>query len=424
MNTLFNYLLEGSIILLLLYAFYIAFLSKLTFFGWNRAYLLVALGSALVLPLLSFEVSSASGTALNPEVFTYYLPEFALTPEDGISAKSIVIYAAILIYAAGFLWASCRLGIGIFKTFSLIRNSEKYSHGQLTIVVNPKFPPSSFFSYILLPAYQEGNKAQELIILHESEHASKLHTLDLIFMQVTKAVFWFHPLIKHFESSIHEVHEFQADTKVTTFHPKKDYAQLLLNLTVTRKEQQFVNNFNQFQLKKRILMMNARKSGLVHMGRFLLALPLLGLMIFVFSCEEITEDAFPENLEIVMTDDAQTPSSLIPNYKIEQADEVFDVVEDSPEFPGGMEAWNDHLRNNLKYPNQARRMGIEGTVYAVFEIRTDGSVQNVELLRGIGGGCDEEAMRVIAASPKWNPGKQRGRLVNVRMRLPIRFKLG
>ena len=246
MITIFNYLLEGSIILLLLYAFYIAFLSKLTFFGWNRVYLLGSLGLALVIPLLSFELGPGSISALNPEVLTYYLPEFALTPEDGISAKSILVYGGLLIYFSGLLWTISRLVIGIFKTFSLIKSSQKFRHKDLTIVVNPKFPPSSFFNFILLPAYQEGNKAQELIILHESEHASKYHTLDLIFMQLTKSVFWFHPLIKLFESSIHEVHEFQADTKVTTFHPKKEYAQLLLNLTATKKEQQFVNNFNQF----------------------------------------------------------------------------------------------------------------------------------------------------------------------------------
>lgn len=294
----------------------------------------------------------------------------------------------------------------------------------MTIVVNPKFPPSSFFSYILLPAYQAGSKAQELIILHESEHASKLHTLDLIFVQVSKAIFWFHPLIKAFESSIHEVHEFQADTKVTTLHPKKEYAQMLFNLTVTKKEQQFVNNFKQFQLKKRILMMNANKSGLVHKGRFLLALPLLGLMVFVFACDKTSENSFSENMDIPMKMEFAPLINNEPIVEILSADEVFDVVEESPEFPGGMEAWNDFLRNNLKYPSQARERGIEGTVYAVFEIRTDGSVHNIELLRGIGGGCDEEAMRVIAASPKWNPGKQKGRLVNVRMRLPIRFKLG
>ena len=106
--------------------------------------------------------------------------------------------------------------------------------------------------------------------------------------------------------------------------------------------------------------------------------------------------------------------------------EILDAagVDVYPEFPGGMEAWNEYLRKNLKYPTQARRMGIEGTVYVVFVVNTDGTVQDVELLRGIGGGCDEEALRVVKGAPKWTPGKQRGRPVRVRMRLPIRFKLG
>jgi protein TonB len=109
---------------------------------------------------------------------------------------------------------------------------------------------------------------------------------------------------------------------------------------------------------------------------------------------------------------------------VEKADEIFDVVENAPEFPGGMEAWYQYLNKNLKYPTQARRMGIEGTVYVVFVVNTDGTIQDVELLRGIGGGCDEEAIRVVSNAPKWTPGKQRGRPVRVRMRLPVRFKLG
>ncbi len=107
----------------------------------------------------------------------------------------------------------------------------------------------------------------------------------------------------------------------------------------------------------------------------------------------------------------------------ERADEIFDVVETMPTPPGGMEGWNKYLSKNLKYPTQARRMGIEGTVYVVFVVNTDGSIQDVEILRGIGGGCDEEAMRVVRNAPKWEPGKQRGRPVRVKMRLPIRFKL-
>jgi protein TonB len=108
----------------------------------------------------------------------------------------------------------------------------------------------------------------------------------------------------------------------------------------------------------------------------------------------------------------------------EKADEIFDVVETQPNPPGGMAGWNQYLAKNLKYPTQARRMGIEGTVIVVFVINVDGSIQDVEVLRGIGGGCDEEAVKVVSEAPKWEPGKQRGRAVRTRMRLPIRFKLG
>ncbi len=108
----------------------------------------------------------------------------------------------------------------------------------------------------------------------------------------------------------------------------------------------------------------------------------------------------------------------------EKADQIFDVVETQPNPPGGMSGWNKYLADNLKYPTQARRMGVEGTVIVVFVINTDGSIQDVEVLRGIGGGCDEEAVKIVKAAPKWEPGKQRGKPVRTRMRLPIRFKLG
>ncbi|MDA0315480.1 MAG: energy transducer TonB [Bacteroidetes bacterium] len=107
----------------------------------------------------------------------------------------------------------------------------------------------------------------------------------------------------------------------------------------------------------------------------------------------------------------------------EKADQIFDIVETQPNPPGGMSGWNKYLSDNLKYPTQARRMGIEGTVIVVFVINIDGTIQDVEVLRGIGGGCDEEAAKIVKKAPKWDPGKQRGKPVRTRMRLPIRFKL-
>jgi len=103
--------------------------------------------------------------------------------------------------------------------------------------------------------------------------------------------------------------------------------------------------------------------------------------------------------------------------------EIFTVVEDAPSFPGGDEARIKYLQNNIKYPQMARESGIQGTVYITFVVERDGKVTNVKILRGIGGGCDEEAIRVIEKMPKWHAGKQRGKPVRVQFNMPIKFTL-
>ncbi|SHO62894.1 energy transducer TonB [Algoriphagus zhangzhouensis] len=136
------------------------------------------------------------------------------------------------------------------------------------------------------------------------------------------------------------------------------------------------------------------------------------------------EEKIEVNFDVDVKEETVIKEVVIAEAPVEEkADEIFDVVETQPQPPGGMSGWNQYLSKNLKYPTQARRMGIEGTVIVVFVINTDGSIQDVEVLRGIGGGCDEEAVKVVKEAPNWEPGKQRGRPVRTRMRLPIRFKL-
>lgn len=94
-----------------------------------------------------------------------------------------------------------------------------------------------------------------------------------------------------------------------------------------------------------------------------------------------------------------------------------------PEFPGGLEALLNYLSRNIRYPTEARQQGIQGRVYLSFVIEKNGSVSTIEILRGIGGGCDEEAIRVVEKMPNWNPGKQNGRPVRVIYNLPVRFSL-
>ena len=104
-------------------------------------------------------------------------------------------------------------------------------------------------------------------------------------------------------------------------------------------------------------------------------------------------------------------------------DTVYQIAEEMPEFPGGVEALMDFVGKNVKYPEEAKEKEISGRVFVSFVIEKDGSVNEVKVMRGIGGGCDEEAVRVIKGMPKWKPGIQKGKPVRVSYMMPINFKL-
>jgi periplasmic protein TonB len=141
--------------------------------------------------------------------------------------------------------------------------------------------------------------------------------------------------------------------------------------------------------------------------------------------EEEIEDQIEIDLDVEMTEATVIEEVVFEEAPAEEdVDEIFTIVEDQPTPDGGMAAFYQFVQKNLKYPAQARRMGIEGKVFVQFVVDRDGSLTEVKAVKGIGAGCDEEAVRVISEAPKWKPGKQRGRAVKVRMILPITFKLG
>lgn len=106
-----------------------------------------------------------------------------------------------------------------------------------------------------------------------------------------------------------------------------------------------------------------------------------------------------------------------------QSQEVHEKVDVMPTPPGGMQGLMQFMGENLKYPSQAKEKGVEGTVIVSFVVKADGSVSNPEILRGIGAGCDEEALRVVKAFPNWTPGEKDGKKVNTQMQLPVKYKL-
>lgn len=144
---------------------------------------------------------------------------------------------------------------------------------------------------------------------------------------------------------------------------------------------------------------------------------------------EIVED------DVVIDDDFEIDAEADENSEIKdqivtakeeedvKEEEIFSFVEEEPKYPGGEDARLKYLQDNLKYPEMAKEGNISGVVYITFVVEKDGKVTNVKVLRGIGGGCDEEAIRVIKAMPKWSPGKQRTRPVRTQFNMPIKFTL-
>ena len=143
--------------------------------------------------------------------------------------------------------------------------------------------------------------------------------------------------------------------------------------------------------------------------------------------EIVNDDVETEDIEInadVQQDEVieeYVAPEVVEEEVVEQ--EIFQIVEEMPSFPGGEGKLLEYVATHIKYPQIARETGIQGRVFIGFVVEPDGSISNVKLLRGIGGGCDEEAMRVIKSLPKWKPGKQRGKAVRVSYQIPVLFKL-
>jgi len=141
----------------------------------------------------------------------------------------------------------------------------------------------------------------------------------------------------------------------------------------------------------------------------------------IFNQDELNKNTVNEAVEAVAEEVAVEQVQEV--IEVEESKPIFTVVEENPSFPGGETELNKFLKTNLVYPQTATENGIQGTVYVSFVVDSKGNVTDAKVLRGIGGGCDEEALRVIRLMPQWHPGKQNGKTVRVLFNMPVYFKL-
>jgi len=421
MINIITYLVQSTAILTVLYSVYWLFLRKDTFFQVNRFYLLSSLLLSLIVPMLDIRLF-AGGPAATVIIM---LDPVLITSEkiEKITSSHISWFEmAGVIYFTGVIIFSLRLMIQLIQLAIIVkRNKITRQEGANIVFVDRGYSPFSFFSLIFIRReyYVDGKLTP--VLTHEKIHIQQHHTLDLLLIEAAIILQWFNPFAWFLGRSMKSIHEFLADEGVLKKgFLKNEYQTLILNEAMGLQVNNLTNNFNVSLIKNRITMMTKARSASWTLIKVVVAIPAFFAVLFLFtagSANKLSAQNTQQNAK--PTEQKKT----VDQEKLYTAETVFTVVETMPSFPGGQEALYKYLRENIKYPEEAKSKGVQGTVFITYIVEIDGSVTNVKVLRGIGSGCDEESVRVVSAMPKWSPGKQRGVPVRVQFNLPVKYKL-
>jgi TonB family protein len=282
------------------------------------------------------------------------------------------------------------------------------------------------------------------ILIHELSHVRKGHSWDLIMTDLLILFQWFNPAAWLLKQSMQQVHEFQADDAVLKAGVNaKQYQLLLIKKAVGTRRYSMVNSFNHSKLKKRITMMWKKKSSKWAFAKCIYALPLAFIAVTAFATPEISgtlsgissvkdikislpQDIKPQALPVTATvpPPPPVPAAAIPAKQ----DSVFPLalLDTKPLFANGKDEneFTKWIINNMKYPEEAKKKGIQGRVIASFELSETGQVVNAKILRGVSPELDNEVLRVLMSSPVWErPGQNMGKTVRVRYNFPVNFQL-
>jgi len=412
MSTL-NYFLEANIGLTLIAIIYHFLLRNETAFVFMRAYLLIGIIASLVFPLVhpNFPfLSSNPIPGLSNWMTVTVMPELII----GTTASTYLTLSQALsvIYISVLTILSIGLVYRLLKILYLFNASPRTSiHNDYSIIESDEQSGSfSFFRYVFIGnATQFSFEEKNRIILHEQAHVKLLHSSDILLLEIVTLFFWFNPAIYLIKRNLKDIHEYQADSLACADGDRDSYCILMARMALLSVNFSIANHFNQSQTLKRITMINALKT---RPSRTKLA--------------SVISISFVFFMIIACQDQVKNQASESPSAKAElsTSDEVLTVT-DQPASPlEGIDEFYSDLASNLRYPETARKMGIEGKVYVEFTVNKDGSLSDIYVVKGISNECNSEAVRAISLSEKWNPGKHEGKIVRQKMVLPIIFKLG
>lgn len=422
------YLLQVNVGLILFYALYKLVCTRDTFFRSRRFILIVSLVLPFILPFIDVrEWLESRDRMIMLTHFDYsaVLPEIVVGSEAAETGNRVFVLSEWIgyLYLAGVVVLLVRLVVQAFSLSRLIiRMPEKEINGVRVKCLNDPSGPFSFFRWIFMnPAAVKEDEISE-ILTHEMAHVKQHHSVDVFLAEMVSICCWMNPFAWLLKREVRLNLEFLADRKVMEAgFATKSYQYHLLGLAYNHKYG-LSNNFNFSHLKRRIIMMNKKKSNAAgHIKYALFVLPAFALLIAGnISCSQDasqTEDAKEEVVAPVSPEAKEAPADSTAK------EEVFMVAEQMPEYPGGMKEMLKFLQENVKYPENAMKNNVQGRVIVQFVVEKDGTPTEFKVLRSVDPDLDAEALRVMKAMPKWKPGMQKGQVVRVKFTVPVSFKL-
>ncbi len=453
METLFLYLVKSSLLLALSMALFLPLMINETFHRFNRFLILVIAVLSLLLPMVNIGMDTpfskvgvaienmfGIGTAVadvteiamdthlplktNNTVQLAVVHEISvfdtLTPLDYFT----IIYFAVAITLLLRLLYMYICVIYIMKKCKREINTPYELCNAVLLIHNGKEKPFSWFWWIVCSKADLSDGGRE-IIAHEMAHVRKMHSFDILFIDSLIILQWFNPMAWIMKSVLKDIHEYEADEAVIADGTDvKHYQLLIIKKAVGARLYSIANSFNHSLTKKRITMMCKKKSSSWRCAKALYIVPVAAIVACSFSSEEGVDNSGNKVNEIVVNANKASAKKMNEGNTPAQEEQTYMVVEEQPEYPGGMNELMKYLQKSIKYPEDSRKNGSQGRAFVRFIVEKDGSVTNAEIMKSSGDtSLDAEAVRVVESMPKWKPGKQGGEVVRVRFVLPVAFIL-
>ena len=424
MGAFFVYIVKSAVCLAVFYLFYRLLLSRETFHRFNRIALLGILILSCAIPFV--EVTMKEPMEVSQQLLTWeellLMANLNRTATIETAPESAIMWreALLMVYLLGIVFFFLRNVWSLTRMLRLIKGSTlvRQENGITLITHQKKIAPFSWMKFVVISEKDLKENGEE-ILTHEYAHIRKRHSIDLLIADICIFFQWFNPASWLLKQELQNIHEFEADESVIAQGiDAKKYQLLLIKKAVGTRLYSMANSFNHSSLKKRITMMLKEKSNPWARAKYLYILPLAALAVTAFARPEVS--AVADEISAVKVIAPAVHDSIQPNVQPAVA-APSSALDQMPEFPGGMEALNTYLRNNIRYPQEAQKAGIQGRVIIQFIVSKDGSITDAEVVESVDPQLDAEGLRLIKNMPRWKPGMRKGQAIRVKQTLPIRF---